>query len=380
MVVETCDTDQHENAEKSEMACNYHDIQPYLEYIDNMLAKYFVTHGPSFQFMFQQGFANTFGTSAYCRKITVEQAVRVVLNYYREVLLQYSLFCCSNKNGCKTNEASENEIIALMNNFETRVKKKDWRVLLQAKQYLYPQEQSQHTTYHCNIIHNAQNKVDVLMCRLLNIENCAFKDSSQDSSCNETGVQESNQYNSMSSSTHNCQDINTSHHWCNTTDNVICQCNDEYVDRAFLEEMKYDGDAICNGQYNDDKTEDALNVIFDDELEMRMLDMFYGNRRKPMESEYITSQYPDKISESMDVEFCDFDLRYNTVLYEDIVKRKCHNMRKHLSQIENSMLKKIVLYYNDLVQMHHVTISQAVAQVDKVLTYFAKRISKQMSN
>lgn len=394
----------HETSNKLEMSCKYEDVQPYLEYIENMLLRYFRTHGQSFLCMFHPGFAMMFRLSPYYNQMTVQEVVKIVLYYYRQIQLQYSFYCQNNEVHCKTDTTCDAEITALINNLETAVCQNNWKGLSKAKQYLHPYQQDKSCkTHKTAIVNNSiashgsmhddgkhtvssknfteQNVVDVVMSQLTNMECCNLshtRNVDKHKSMLSFGFKYEHEKENLS---RNDRDMsNNLHHM---TQHVLKECDITEVDKDFFKEMQHDGQAICDGKYNDVESENALQTMFDDETELRMLDMFYGTNSNDAGQHVVLEECDihqrnlqsgdnKKNNDLMDLTFHDCNLDYDVVLYQDVVKKKYWKYMGRLTNVEKNVVEKCILQCNDYVEMHQMTISQAIGNVENVLKYVMK--------
>ena len=163
------------------------------------------------------------------------------------------------------------------------------------------------------------------------------------------------------------------------SENILTQPIDTDVERAFLHEMEQSGDDICSGKFDDRDTEEALQLLLGDGIEVVTVDPFNDNSSEENEfagwneNEQTKEQLTNTASETFWGSIKEDGTRnHENSVFAKVLKEKCRTIGQSLTEDQMKMLRRCTAQLQDMIQARTLPLSEALENVDTLTTFLVR--------
>ena len=323
----------------------YDTVQPYLEYIECKIFQLLDSYSRSFEHAFTRGLSR----KCHAGTISVELAVVIILNYYRQVMSQYLWYCNIAQDRFQDDKEADGpaEIYALINNFESAM----WENRLEP---LLCRPQQGHATSKCNA------------------------DSVQDNDSPASGSNTSTRHDKMLSDDRALLCVSPCDvDCCDETDEDLENLMEDSIDNEseskFIQYMKTQSNNILNGDHSDEDTEQHLAQLFGEDYTTSSFCSSDEVTRHENANNHVTST---KRTSSQDCQSSKRKKRKEvpkSVSFRKAAATKFFSIPRPFSVAETTIIANCISDNTALVETGQLSIDGALENVDKVVQHLLMR-------
>lgn len=343
-------------------ACStkFDEVQPYLEYIELFIHGLLGDVREQIPHAWKQGIISEFLYWTQNNILSVQEAVILLLNYYRYVMEEY-MFRCRNKCTSSCNENNiQAEIITMINNLEIAVCKNEcYQLRAGVSHSLFDQHQNTTESY-------CQSGDLSNMSSTNTVPNCNYYENmnSADTNTNMENVERVD----MNSATKKSSTSISDNENIPNDDILLSESINEEIEEEFLENIIEDCNAICNGDLN---VEDTLLLMCNDvdqdvekrqNLEQKYEEYKEENMHKGNEQKY-------KVSAATNIPLQQHNGQSETIIFGNMIKKKCCEMAFCLTNSQREIVKRSIVHYQDLIAMGSISAVKAYEFIECVMEH-----------
>ena len=368
--------DQHEQTSSTTLN-KFDEVQPYLQCIESIIYEFVGDFKGRFPHAWKEACISEISYWTLCDILSVQEAVTLLLNYYRYVMEEYFFLCRKNNITCTKRNKIQAGIYKMINNLECAVWNNEWYQL--------------HLPISCMWLQNRKTSMEMCSNKTNygNVENKNITTKHAAGKCNSSSdsndvvdvinsiagehLNKNKNFDPTKNTNINALQMsrNPDHsHFGNT---VLSESIDQDAENALLDYINQNGDAICDGTLDDDDIKDALQILVGDDSEI--IDCNPDEDSEKFIPVTNNMQSTVRISDNIPIEQSNEQTQIH--IFGDMVRRKCHEVASDLSLNEQEIVKGTITHFHELVTTQSMCAAQAYEQFEHILHVLIANTGKQ---